>query len=179
MNFAMDTSAAREKELHLRSGVILSIFIAITMVAAVIFGWVYSFGHSGTRTHSLQTASVSNNSSQRAVVSATSASPVAIPAPAVAQSQPVEIAPLAHSVARSTGQAHAAYMVQVAAVARRKDALSVVKSLRKHGFTAHLRTASSDKFFHVQIGPFTTQEQAQTMRHKVMTAGYRAIIKSK
>ena len=179
MNFVLDTSTAVNKELHLRSGVILSIFIGITMVAAVIFGLVYSFGHPGTRTHSSQTVSLSNDSSQRAAVSATATSAVAMSAPSIEDPAAPIPAAFPRTVSQKLTAAHATYMVQVAAVARRKDALSVLKSLRKHGFTAHLRTARGDKFFHVQLGPFATQEQAQTMRHKVMAAGYRAIIKSK
>ncbi|HEX4020557.1 MAG TPA: SPOR domain-containing protein [Acidobacteriaceae bacterium] len=71
----------------------------------------------------------------------------------------------------------ASYMVQVAAVANRNDAQALASALQKHGLNAKLRSGTHDKFFHVQIGPFATQQKAEAMRHKVIAAGYRAILK--
>ncbi len=192
MHSLLDSSAAMKKELHLRSGVILSIFIGITLVFAVVFGLVSSFGHFGKPQHPLPQPSVSSDLPPSATAPVTPAPRVAtpqlstIPSPsaksltpaASAGSAPQASSALPKSVSKTTSL-HASYVVQVAAVARRKDARSVVASLRKHGFSAQIRTAAHDRFFHVQLGPFHTEQQAQAMRHKVMAAGYRTILKSK
>lgn len=75
----------------------------------------------------------------------------------------------------AAGAAH--YMVQIGAIGDHKDARTLVAQLRKSGFHAGIYPGKRDKFLHVQIGPFTTAEQAQTIRHHVMARGYRAILK--
>ena len=69
------------------------------------------------------------------------------------------------------------YMVQVGAIGDHKDAQTLVSQLRKHGFHAGIYPGKHDKFLHVQIGPFAGMQQAQTMRHKVIASGYRAMLK--
>jgi DedD protein len=86
------------------------------------------------------------------------------PAPADTRSKTVE-----------TGAAQ--YMVQVGAIGNRKDAKTLVSHLRKRGFYAEIYPGRRDKFLHVQIGPFATASQAQTMRHHVIASGYHAILK--
>ena len=68
-------------------------------------------------------------------------------------------------------------MVQVGAIGNRKDALALVSQLRKQGFHAGIYPGPRDKFLHVQLGPFTSTEQAQAVRHRVMAHGYRALLK--
>lgn len=68
-------------------------------------------------------------------------------------------------------------MVQVAAVARSKDANLLASALRQQGYPAVVRTEPYDKFLHVQIGPFSTRQQADAMRHKLIANGYNAIVK--
>ena len=77
--------------------------------------------------------------------------------------------------ARTTTSAK--YMVQVGAIGNRKDARRLVTQLRKHGLRAGIYPAKHDKFLHVQIGPFTTVDQAQAARHHAMTNGFHAILK--
>jgi DedD protein len=79
------------------------------------------------------------------------------------------------SAAESVGATR--YMVQVGAIGDRKDALTLVSKLRKRGFHAGIYPSKRDKFLHVQIGPFATTEQAQTVRHHVTASGYHAIVK--
>lgn len=73
----------------------------------------------------------------------------------------------------ATGQ----FMVQVAAVARSQDANLLASALRQQGYAATVRNASYDKLLHVQVGPFSTRQQAEIMRHKLIAHGYNAIIK--
>lgn len=207
MNLSLTEAAPNESELHLRSGVILSIFMGITMVSAVFFGLGYSFGRTGTPGHSSPASLTLQNSAPVAALPAAPApmvaaapvlvpaTPVLVPAAPAATNSPSAIATSVTNAAvqsaalpsvkvavqrvpaKKITALHAAYLVQVAAVARRKDALSVVASLHKHGFSARLHTTTHDRFFHVQLGPFATQQQADAIRHKVMAAGFRAILK--
>ncbi len=79
------------------------------------------------------------------------------------------------AAALDAGAAH--YMVQVGAIGDHKDARRLVAQLRKSGFHAGIYPGKHDKYLHVQIGPFATTEQANTMRHRVAANGYRAILK--
>lgn len=78
----------------------------------------------------------------------------------------------------SAAEAHAThYMVQVGAIGDRRDARLLVSKLRKKGFHAGIYPGKHDKYLHVQIGPYATMQQAQTVRHRVAVSGYHAILK--
>ena len=186
-----------DTELHLGIGVILAIFFGITLVSAVFFGLGYSFGRTGNApsgsaivqsevpaivatpetTHSIRspqstTSSVNTISSpSAAVITAQSQSVRHAAAVSKSASTPSHTAPAAVAGASKS------YMVQIAAVAGHKDAQVLATALQKHGLNAKLFSGTHDKFFHVQIGPFATQQKAEAMRHKVIAAGYRAILK--
>ena len=68
-------------------------------------------------------------------------------------------------------------MVQVAAVTRREDADVLVSALRQRGYRAMERNEPQDKLVHVQVGPFSSREDANTMKQKLLADGYNAIIK--
>jgi DedD protein len=68
-------------------------------------------------------------------------------------------------------------MVQVAAVVHQEDADVLVSALRQHGYTALVRTEPQDKLLHVQVGPFIDRAQAISMRQKLLSDGYAAILK--
>lgn len=72
---------------------------------------------------------------------------------------------------------HARYMVQVGAIGDRRDARLLVTKLRQKGFHAGIYPGKHDKYLHVQIGPFASAQQAQTIRHRVTASGYHAILK--
>jgi DedD protein len=83
----------------------------------------------------------------------------------------------AHAKTAAIGGGVVHYMVQVGAIGDRKDAKALVSRLGKRGFHAGIYPGKHDKFLHVQIGPFATAEQAQTMRYHVTASGYHAILK--
>lgn len=102
--------------------------------------------------------------------------------PAVRQAEKVKLparvsAQAASAKASANISANGAFMVQVGAIGNRKDARLLVTALRHDGFHAGIYPGARDKFLHVQIGPFKTREQAQTMRHKVAASGYHALLK--
>jgi cell division septation protein DedD len=68
-------------------------------------------------------------------------------------------------------------MVQIAAVSRQEDAEVLAGALRKRGFNPTVHPGSSDKFFHVQVGPFTDKAQADAMKQHLLADGYNAIVK--
>jgi cell division septation protein DedD len=79
------------------------------------------------------------------------------------------------AVTSEVGATH--YMVQVGAIGDRRDARLLVSKLRKKGFHAGIYRGKHDKYLHVQIGPYATVQQAQTVRHRVTASGYHAILK--
>jgi len=68
-------------------------------------------------------------------------------------------------------------MVQIAAVKSRPDAEALAAALQKNGFSPTVRSEPQDKLLHVQIGPFSSHEEAKAMRQKLSSAGYNAFIK--
>ena len=68
-------------------------------------------------------------------------------------------------------------MVQIAAVSRQEDAEVLAGALRKRGFNPSVHPGTGDKFFHVQVGPFTDKTQAETMKQHLLADGYNAIVK--
>jgi DedD protein len=68
-------------------------------------------------------------------------------------------------------------MVQIAAVSRQEDAEVLAGALRKRGFSPQVRPGTTDKFYHVQVGPFTNKADAESMKQHLLSDGYNAILK--
>jgi cell division septation protein DedD len=68
-------------------------------------------------------------------------------------------------------------VVQVAAVSRKDDADLLVSALRAKGYSVAERNETQDKLIHIQVGPFTTRRDAESMREKLIVDGYNAIVK--
>jgi DedD protein len=70
------------------------------------------------------------------------------------------------------------YYVQVAAVSRQEDAESLVEALKKKQYPAFTaNSAATDKFFHVQVGPYADLKDAEAMRGRLISDGYTPIVK--
>jgi cell division septation protein DedD len=70
------------------------------------------------------------------------------------------------------------YYVQVAAVSKPDDAQALVDALKKKQYAAFSSNASAtDKFFHVQVGPFADIKDAEATRAKLVSDGYNPILK--
>ncbi len=76
-----------------------------------------------------------------------------------------------------TAASQSPLMVQVAAISRPQDADVLIAALQKRGFNATARRETSDNLLHIQIGPFTTRQQAMAMRTRLINDGYNAILK--
>lgn len=70
------------------------------------------------------------------------------------------------------------YYVQVAAVSRQEDAAALVEALKKKQYPAFsLNNPSTDKFYHVQVGPYAEVKDAEAMRVRLVGDGYNPIVK--
>lgn len=68
-------------------------------------------------------------------------------------------------------------VVQVAAVSHQEDADTLIAALKKKGYAVFIRQEPQDHLLRVQIGPFTTHKDADTMRQHLLADGYNAIVK--
>jgi cell division septation protein DedD len=69
-----------------------------------------------------------------------------------------------------------ALMVQIAAVSHPEDSDVLVSALRKRGYAVTARREAADSLIHVRIGPFTSRDEANRWRQKLMNDGYNAIV---
>ena len=67
-------------------------------------------------------------------------------------------------------------MVQIAAVTHPEDAEVLVGALRKRGYAVSVRRQPADNLIHVQIGPFTSRDEAYRWRQKLLNDGYNAMV---
>jgi DedD protein len=93
--------------------------------------------------------------------------------PALQSSADTQSSPLRVQPATSQAQG---WMVQIAAVSRSEDADVLVSALRKRGYAVTERRELGDNLIHVQTGPFTSRNDANTMRQKLLSDGYNAIV---
>ncbi len=70
-----------------------------------------------------------------------------------------------------------AYNLQVAALRKEADAHAVAASLAKKKFPAFVVAPQSDKYFHVQVGPYSDLKSAEAAKKGLESAGFKAIVK--
>lgn len=112
--------------------------------------------------------------------------PSAKPTPAGTEPDDVALRPKASLVAPATAATVAAplpvatpsgtVVVQVAAVSHQEDADLIASTLKRRGYVVNIRS-EADKLFHVQVGPFATRKDADTMKAKLLADGFNAYIK--
>lgn len=111
-----------------------------------------------------------------AVIPITQPDTPSVKAPSQPIAKPVSLARATPPPAIAAPGAGAA-IVQVAAVSHKEDADLLLAALRKRGYTAAIHQESQDKLLHVQLGPFASKKDADTMRQRLLTDGYNAIVK--
>jgi DedD protein len=95
------------------------------------------------------------------------------PASPTADAPPKDATDAGNAAPSSSG-----YYVQVAAVSRQEDAESLVEALKKKQYPAYTANSpSSDKFYHVQVGPYADPKEAEAMRVRLISDGYNPIVK--
>ena len=70
-----------------------------------------------------------------------------------------------------------AIMLQIAAVQSEGDALALAQALQQKKFPAFVITPSVDKYYRVQVGPFSDSQSASIARHNLEANGFKSIIK--
>jgi DedD protein len=68
-------------------------------------------------------------------------------------------------------------VVQIAAVSHQEDAELLVNALRAKGYPVSAHSEPQDKFFHIQVGPFTNRKDADTAKQRLIADGYQPIVK--
>lgn len=78
-----------------------------------------------------------------------------------------------------TNSVSGAFVVQIAAVTREEDAAALAGALRKKSYNVFVvnNPAVRDKFYHVQVGPFATLQDAEAMKARLTSEGYNPIVK--
>jgi DedD protein len=65
-------------------------------------------------------------------------------------------------------------LLQVAAVSKQDDALSIASSLQKKHFPATVLAPQKDTFYRVQVGPYKDQQAAEVAKKGLEGAGFKA-----
>jgi DedD protein len=181
-----------DTEITLGTGKMLILFFGLVLLCAVFFGMGFTMGKNSVRSSvELQatptgvrpSAANAPNPQTPASQSQTTA-PAAQPSPdntAQTSNQSGQTAPADQNNGQVGAQQPApsgpGYFVQVAAVSKQEDADALVEALKGHGYSALIANPTSDKLFHVQVGPFTDIKDAESTRAKLVSDGYNPILK--
>ncbi len=68
------------------------------------------------------------------------------------------------------------FVVQIAAVSHQEDAELLVSALHSKGYSVSAHPGP-DNLVHIQVGPFNTRKEADSMRQQLLSDGYNAIVK--
>ena len=199
--------AAKDKdtEITLGTGRMLAIFFAFVLVCAFFFAIGFSLGRRttlasvgispnasiGTPATIVRPSAVKNEAAQpksndfsfyKAVgqknADAALASQDSKAQPAAASTAASAAAPNADAPKTDAAPAAGGYYVQVAAVTRQEDAVSLVEALKKKQYPAFtVNNTPADKFYRVQVGPYSDVKDAEAMRTRLISDGYNPIVK--
>jgi DedD protein len=179
-----------DTEITLGTGKMLILFFGLVLLCAVFFGMGFTMGKNSVR------SAPELQATPMGVRPSAANSPAAQPqatAPATQSSadnntsssgQPGQQTPTGtdQNAAQQSGTPPPAlsgpgYFVQVAAVSKQEDADALVEALKGHGYSALIAMPTSDKLYHVQVGPFSDIKDAEATRAKLVSDGYNPILK--
>jgi DedD protein len=163
----------------------LSLFFGVVLMAGIFFGGGYHMGHSAGLTQAVSTATSlgptpsTYPAKEKPAAALEATPPTSEPEPIVAENAAVVAPTVKESSAKSekTAAQTGSFTVQVAAVRHEEDAEALLSALRKKQYPVFLASANSDSLFHVQVGPFPNQKEADGMRTRLASDGYNAIVK--
>jgi cell division septation protein DedD len=72
---------------------------------------------------------------------------------------------------------HGSTVLQVAALARQADALSLAQALQQKKFPAFVLAPDSDHYYRVQVGPYNDSQAANAARQRLENQGFKSIVK--
>jgi cell division septation protein DedD len=68
-------------------------------------------------------------------------------------------------------------VVEVMALSHESDADAMLTALKRQGYEPKIEKIQQDSLLHINVGPFSTRADAETMRLRLMHDGYNAIIR--
>jgi pilus assembly protein CpaC len=68
-------------------------------------------------------------------------------------------------------------VVEVMALSHESDADAMLTALKRQGYEPKIEKVQQDSLLHINVGPFSTRADAETMRQRLMHDGYNAIIR--
>jgi cell division septation protein DedD len=104
----------------------------------------------------------------------------ALPEPAPAPVDPPKTTAAAPKTAPPVSEPSGALNYQIGAVRKPADAQKLLENIKKKGFRAFILdppNGDPNRFFRVQVGPFTDPIAAQDAKKKLESAGYQPILK--
>lgn len=183
----------RDRELTLGPMTVASLVLGLLLVCGLCFGLGYSMGSRGARDSvfvGAQTGTAAGSPSKPNAESTqasqpqpnqidTSLSESSGGNPAAAQTTgaaAISGANPAQPATATGGAPTAPLMVQIATVTQQEDADVLVSALRKRGYAVTVTQDPVDGQFHVRIGPFTSLNDANAAREKLLNDGYNAVV---
>lgn len=115
-----------------------------------------------------------SSSNTPAAKSVNTRAPVEPPTPAPVATPVTITAKSSKPAAAVPSSSSSMILLQVAAVSRQDDALSIASSLQKKRFPATVLAPQKDKFYRVQVGPYKDQKSADGAKKGLEGAGFKA-----
>lgn len=195
---------SQDTEITLGAGKMLAVFFGLVALCGLFFGLGFSLGRGSVRPlmtaeqGQLPSAATLRSSALKSAVPASQppaddmtfykaveqkdATPQLAPSDASKEANEKDAAKAAQGNSGPpdpmTATAGASYFVQVAAVTKQDDAQALVEALKKKQYAAFTsNTSATDKFFHVQVGPFADIKDAEATKAKLIGDGYNPILK--
>ena len=195
-------SADQDTEITLGTGKMLVLFFGLVALCGVFFGLGFSMGRSAGKPAASEAAAtpatrVANPRSSsdapakpadltfyktveqkdaNAQLTPADASSTSAPAP-IPATPPQQPANSSAPPDPTNLPGAGSYYVQVAAVSKQEDAQALVDALKNKQYPAFTAAGTSDKLFHVQVGPYGDVKDAEAMRAKLIADGYNPILK--
>ena len=195
-----------DTEVTLSTGKLLGIFFAAAIICGIFFSFGYAVGKNSAPaagvaimdSSSLATVSANGGAKPTATKSASTRPCVSSDdtdcvkqdeTAAAANSAPATSVPATDSkpapeLQAKENDAHPlgatpsnGFIVQVAAVSKAEDADALKAALEKKQYPVFVVDNSQSHLFHVQVGPFVEQKDAEAMKNKLAADGYNAILK--
>jgi DedD protein len=191
---------SQDTEITLGTGKMLALFFSLVALCGLFFGLGFSLGRGSARSPlttdqaQVPPSPVLRNSSMKSGNSASQPTEGTTLYKATDQKDastadiPAKDAPLKDAATAAQGNAAPpdpmttnagpGYFVQVAAVSKSDDAQALVDALKKKQYAAFTaNTSATDRYFHVQVGPFGDLKDAEATKAKLISDGYNPILK--
>lgn len=189
-------TSSQDTEITLGTGRMLAIFFTFVLVCAVCFAIGFSLGRKTSILTVNTGVSAATNAARPAAGKDTKSASQStdLNSKSVGSEGANNEAPAQNSKAQSAATpaetqstssapangtpANAGFFVQVAAVSRQEDAEALVEALKKKQYPAFAaNNSSTDKYYHVQVGPYADFKEADAMRSRLVADGYNPIVK--